>query len=208
MAKDEPLLEVKENQVLLAVRRFAPFKTFGGGFEGDGRGFDASRNVTYRTAGLVRIDLSTGELSDPKGSSSGTAHDWLGRAKAEVHAHITSHQVLESGRYTFRLVTAGGNPLVPMSPDIDTYVDLTLASKDGVLRITGAVHGDPFPYAEVLIRDHRGSGYLVFKYKSPHGRYEGPFTRLYGASESNKLGLISSGVLLDGSAAFVGCVGL
>ena len=59
----------------LYVRRYAPFRSFGGGFEGDGREFSTKLDATSRTVGVATFNPGSG-VPMGKGSSSGSS--WVG----------------------------------------------------------------------------------------------------------------------------------
>jgi hypothetical protein len=60
----------------LYVRRYAPFRSFGGGFEGDSRPFSTSPDATARTVGVVTFGIGAGAVMASRGFSSGSS--WVG----------------------------------------------------------------------------------------------------------------------------------
>jgi hypothetical protein len=188
----------------LFVRRYAPFSSFGIAFHGDGRsGPSVSLKDTARTIGVV-LFRRTGILGS-HGLSSGTSLAGpgasLGTAYATVSATISGFRPLSNG-IAFTLATAGGNPMVPGAPDIDTFVDIELRWGAGVLSAAGQVRGDDFPNAEVFLKDAHGRGALLFDFRTGGGRHSGPFTRLYGAHATQVLGPIAITVPLDAAGNF------
>ena len=145
---------------LLIIRRYAPFATFGGGFEGDTRRTATdSQYASARTIGFVQFDENGG--LDTYGVSSGSKFDgfgtWLsskvGTHYAKVKSSI-SNVKRNCGVLSFSVHTEGSNPLVPIvSPDIDTLVDVSIKFGKTSLMIKGVVNGDSFPNCEILIVD-------------------------------------------------------
>lgn len=60
----------------LVVRRYAPFESFGGGFEGDNRQFSVSMAATARTVGVVLFSQSGALENAVNGYSSGSSVDF------------------------------------------------------------------------------------------------------------------------------------
>lgn len=60
----------------LIVRRYAPFESFGGGFEGDRREFSLELRATARTIAIVQFTPGTPRAPEAYGVSSGSA--WIG----------------------------------------------------------------------------------------------------------------------------------
>ncbi len=179
----------------LIVRRYAPFATFGGGFEGDIRTVaTTSPTATARTVGIVSFD-PTG-VTGYKGLSSGSeffgAGKWLaakiGKRYSTVKAEVSNLALDPLGqRIGFTVHTAGSNPLVPIvAPDIDTFVDLQVTF--GIdTQYNGTVRGDGFPNAEVFVVDPEGKEVLLFDFRTGGGRQTGP-AALFGDHSRNILG--------------------
>lgn len=113
----------------LFFRRYAPFASFGGGFEGDHRTSSSTiLTATARTVGA--ISFAPGHVDPISGSSSGTAfvgagalvERLLGRHISKVTASV-SVSTATLGCIRFSAQTAGANPMIPLAPAIDTYVD-------------------------------------------------------------------------------------
>jgi hypothetical protein len=192
-------------QYVLWVRRYAPFYTFGGGFEGDGeRGPSASEYVTARTIGCVIFGRRG--IGKPVGSSSGTDH-WLwpgDRVFADVRAKVTV-QTRAHSTLRFILHTEGSNPLVPgISPDIDTDVHITVNMSDAGLALEGQVKGDDFPNAEVFITDEKRGAVLLFHYETTGGAISGPATHLMGSHSGQSLGGFVKRISLNGDGSIHG----
>jgi hypothetical protein len=178
----------------LLVRRYAPFATFGGGFEGDTRTeATTSPTATARTIGIVSFEPSgvLGFTSYSSGSTFEGAGPWLaekiGRHFSKVKAELSNVSVTP-GTLSFTVHTAGANPLVPIvAPDIDTYVDFKVTFGDSP-RYEGTVRGDTFPNAEVFVVEPNMREVLLFDYRTAGGRNTGPLTRLAGDNSGVVLG--------------------
>ncbi|MCE9533773.1 MAG: hypothetical protein K8T89_21990, partial [Planctomycetes bacterium] len=105
----------------LYVRRYAPFLSFGGGFDGDGRGFSTSLTVTSRTVGVATFGPNPGAKISGVGHSSGSSWvgPWelrksfplgsIGRHVSEVRVTV-SNVDSGSGKIAFTLYTEGNLP--------------------------------------------------------------------------------------------------
>lgn len=178
----------------LFVRRYAPFATFGGGFEGDNRtGASTSPVATARTIGVVEFGPTgvTALVGFSTGSTFEGAGPWLaekiGRHFSKVKSEVTGLAV-SPRTLGFTVQTAGANPLVPVvAPDIDTFVDFNVSFGENT-RYWGTVRGDSFPNAEVFVVDEAGREILLFDFRTGGGRNTGPMTRLAGAHARQTLG--------------------
>lgn len=186
---------------LLVIRRYAPFKTFGGGFEGDERKAGSnSEFASARTIGFVQFD-DTGEVYS-YGTSSGSEFNgfgnWvsskIGRHYSKVNSRISNIKYSKS-ILSFKVHTEGSNPLVPIvAPDIDTFVSVEVKFSESYISINGTVGGNSFPNAEVLLVDHGAecsvdsTSNLLFDYRTGGGRNTGPFARLAGDGSGEILG--------------------
>lgn len=177
----------------LFLRRYAPFATFGGGFEGDTRTEATTlATATARTVAVVQFDAISAQAysSFSDGTRFLGAGPWLaemiGKKTAKVRA-VVSNIVRASTGLSFTMFSAGSNPLVPLSPDIDTYVDFTATFHSGGMRFEGTVRGDSFPNAEVFVVDENKREVLLFDFRTRGGRNLGP-GRLIGEHDSVVLG--------------------
>ena len=178
---------------VLVIRRYAPFATFGGGFEGDSR-TKPSLNPTAsaRTIGIVSFDES--RIEGFKGFSSGSMFDamgpWVAKIIGRHYSNVTvqvSRERLNRGQVSFTVHTSGANPLVPMAPDIDTFLDFSATYTQISVRLKGRVRGDTFPNAEVILLDRDRRGIILFDYRTSGGRETGPLS-LFGAHSDQILG--------------------
>ncbi|HTU64355.1 MAG TPA: hypothetical protein VMF52_00275 [Steroidobacteraceae bacterium] len=189
-------------------RRYAPFESFGLGFEGDAReSASTSLSATARTIGALQF--SPGSVGDISGTSSGTSYAGLGafvqRALGRHVSKVTSSvavrtRSVECVRFTAQ--TAGANPMIPGAPEIDTYVDAEIVFTPKSLAISGAVRGDNFPNCEVFVTDASGRGALLFAFATDGGQDTGPMTRLAGDGAGQVLGTFYKRVPLRKGGAF------
>jgi len=173
----------------LHFRRYAPFETFGvPSFKGDGRRAASTSllpSITSRTHGMVLFNQST--ILDKKGGSSGT-HDaslvltFLNRqAMSKVSISAIRSNEAGPGLLGYTAKTAGSNPLIPGSPDIDTRVEITMSwGLQNTMNVQGNVAGDDFPNLEVFIHCHgSGKSALLVDGRTDRGARMGPFS-LFG----------------------------
>jgi hypothetical protein len=181
----------------LFFRRYAPFATFGvPNFRGDNRLASTSLTATSRTYGCVIFNQYE-ILYDFRGSS-GTHHvspvGLDAEMMAEVSGSVVRKRTAGPGIIEFEANTAGANPLVPGSPDIDTFVTAQISfGKALQMRISGEVFGDNFPNLEVFLRCYRSTrSAMLLDARTTGNRRSGPVTRLAGAHRSQSLGRFSA----------------
>ncbi|WKB50892.1 hypothetical protein [Eleftheria terrae] len=193
----------------LVFRRYAPFKSFGFGFEGDGREGPSTRlEDTSRTMGTVGFER--GSVTPICGTSSGSTFVGLGAYVERLlrrHYSAVRSSVKVTGRslqqLRFTAMTAGANPMVPGAPTIDTFVDIVASFSSNALVLQGKVRGDSFPNAEVFVVDTRGQPVLLFHFATTGGRQSGPFLRLAGNHSGQTIGTFEKRIPLDGNGGFV-----
>jgi hypothetical protein len=171
----------------LALRRFAPFYTFGGGFEGDA----ASRDIPATQEGhgghttdpeaTARLTTVVSVQAEQVGVSSHcdmSRHRWLGEAqeipttfdKSLTHGDASGH---------IDVSHSGANPLLT-SPDIDSTMWADYEVTPQGLHVSGGVIGDDFPAAEVLVADSAGNAVMLSEYDTAWGAHMGPYLHLLG----------------------------
>lgn len=198
-----PISGIDAMTYMLMFKRYAPFETFGGGFEGDTRTEpSANRRASARTIGVV--DFTSSSVSSVMlGYSSGTR--WRKDAKYSYSKVATSISVKTrgSGIISFTAYTAGSNPCVPAAPDIDTFVDLVANFSSHSIVFSGKVRGDDFPNAEVWVYDNVGpaNAALLFDYRTKGGQNTGPLG-LFGSGSDNVLGDIYLNIPIEDSGSF------
>ncbi|WP_258554071.1 RHS repeat-associated core domain-containing protein [Myroides odoratus] len=190
------------------IRSFAPFKTFGGGFDGDGakRGFTTSLSATSRLEQSFTLDISKKEHGNLSTYSSPSKHPVLGTRTADNDRGSMSNLTYidnndGSRTASFSTEMAGHNPLVPGSPDIDvkTYFTMTENENAGTLDISAVQMGDAFPSAETFINDTNGNG--VFIGVSP--AIGNPYTSLPGKG-NKKMMTANFTIMMDDKGVFTG----
>lgn len=190
------------------IRSFAPFKTFGGGFGGDGanRGFTTSLNATSRLAQSFTMDVTNRTYSNLQTYSSPSTHSVLGSKTAnDDKGSISNFTYRQNGDGSttvyFSASMAGHNPLVPGSPDIDVKTSFTMTEneKAGTLSISAVQSGDAFPAAETFISDT--SGNPLFIGVSP--AIGNPYTSLAGDGNKKMMSAYFT-VTMDDKGVFTG----
>jgi hypothetical protein len=164
-----------EAEFSVTARRFAPFYTFGGGFEGDAKsrhisranegtgGFTSDPSATSRTSLSVNVD---GLLSDAAALADPSHNVHFQRTlRAQVHVTNTS-EAASAVDGEIDATSAGANPLVPGAPDIDTDIQLTYELQPGALELQGTVWGDRFPNAELIASDRNGAALVLGEFQT------------------------------------------
>ncbi|MFL0095025.1 RHS repeat domain-containing protein [Tenacibaculum maritimum] len=200
---------------------FAPFKTFGGPFKGDGanRGFTTNPKASSRISGQVNINATSTGIQQGSATANGSdSHNTLTgnstSSEAEIIANLsdknpTNSDNITSAKLDFHI--SGNNDLVPGSPDIDTKGSIGIARKDlgekgSIIGLSGSIFGDKFPSNETFLTDQSGTGVFL----GVSGADGNPFTSLAGnnnrsmssftlAISFNKAGNIS-GVIYNGKS--------
>lgn len=213
------------------MRRFAPFHSFGGGYEGDAAsrglgeegsgGHTTALDATSRTSASVEI---AGSTALPFAEANATSHPLYGTATAGVEKELTfSAQSDREGQ--FELLSAGSMPLTlsnvlnidtqgpfaapplfaPVAPDIDTGLNLRYAMDGDDLVLEGAVWGDRFPSAEVFLTDPQGASVMLLEFDADAWSGPmGPYTHLFGSgSPKSPLGTFRATVPVDESGGFL-----
>jgi hypothetical protein len=184
----------------LYFRRYAPFDTFGFGFEGDKRsGPSTSLKDTSRTYGCLMFNRA--EVFYWFAGTSGTHRDTLLWGRITGFSNVRMNVIVRPGegpgRVDFTASTAGNMPLLPKTPDIDTRVSVLAEFRSDGVRIFGTAFGDTFPNLEVFLLCYRsGRTALLMDGRTSGGRNTGPLTRLPGAGVY--LGFFDRQLKLDG----------
>lgn len=192
----------------LYFRRYAPFDTFGiPSFSGDGRSSaSTSLKATSRTYGFVMFNQF--QVVNSFAGTSGTHYKPLLFAEivgfAKVSKTAVRTKLAGPSLIEFEASTAGANPLVPHSPDIDTFVNARFDFGMGnLMRIQGEVFGDNFPNLEVFLLCYRsGNTCLLIDGRTTGNRRTGPMTRLMGDHRDQSLGRLSGVVLMTPEGEF------
>lgn len=194
---------------VLVFRRYAPFASFGFGFEGDHRDKPSvSLLASARTIGCV--PFARGSVGAMQAYSSGTqfvgagdaVRRFLGRPLSTVQNALRT-SIVSTNAISFTARTAGANPMLPGAPDIDTILDVRVEWIANSLRVQGSVRGDDFPNAEVFVLDAKEAGCLLFDGRTTGGQNTGPITRLAGAHDGQWLGSFSYAIGLGADGGFI-----
>ncbi len=194
------------------IRSFAPFKTFGGGFSGDYRGYSTtlgrgeigSVGVTSRVQQAFTVDPAKGTItggqpwSDPSywGLLTKTAND-VGGATATFGCSPTVHTA------NINATMSGKNPLTPESItpaiDVKSSINLTENLDKGILSVSANMKGDKFPSAEMFIGDTKGQQVMLIT-----SGYEGnPLISLPG-DNNRPMGATSIDININNKGEFIG----
>lgn len=153
----EPAACATTSDYVFSIRSYAPFKEFGGGFEGDNRGPSTASEATSRMAASLIFNPQTGKYGKPMATSSGTVllpRGWRGMGEPRVT--LVSAVPVPNG-IAFRMDMSGSNPIFKgFAPDIDLHANITFTLESGFLRVLAHLTGDRFPNAEMFVSDGRG----------------------------------------------------
>lgn len=157
------------------LRSFAPWESFGGGFEGDNRGPSTSLDATSRISGRVTINAATGEILGQEVTTSGTrciGEPCMSAFGPEISVSDVSINT-RSANGVLTLSIAGSNPKFGgFAPDIDATLTLNLSD------FSGRLVGDAFPSAEAFIVGPGGAR-MLHTFSTPGGAQTGLW-RLFG----------------------------
>lgn len=184
---------VSEPNVSFSVtaRRFAPFETFGGKFEGDAKsrgipaakegtgGFTTDPNATART--MMRVEVNQSEIARPFGHADMTRNPILGEARARIGTYDKS-VATSSSDGVINSKFSGANPLVGVAPDIDSDAQVAYRMSPGKLHLEGSMWGDVFPNGELTISDSKGARLMLGQFQTKYEELQGPFLHLFGGS--------------------------
>ena len=210
-ALNNPLMFIDpdgEFPITFHVRSFAPFKSFGGGFHGDDRGFSTNTNgPTSRVQQKFTIETTNGAASDYRDWSDETYHTRLPRYRRTANPRGNFRPM--PGEYGDGINTtsvessySGSNPLTPGAPNIDVFsnFDITEDVENGTVNISGTITGDNFPSTEAFVQDAAGNSVFLAV-----GYYEGsPFTSLWGENESKEIAKFDVTINVDKDGNFTG----
>ena len=162
-------VQARTREETLYIRSFAPWKTFGGGFSGDNRGFTTSREkaVTSRITGIVKFFIYPIVILSQTAHSDPSHHPLRGTATGTPAISVSS-----SGN-NMDVSIAGSNPLIP-SPDIDLDLGMSVVRATARTHFIGNLFGDAFPNAEVFIVDQHGRATMLLTFATQGGPITGP----------------------------------
>ncbi len=201
------------------IRSFAPFKTFGGGFAGDNRGYTTALgkgeggSVTSRIQYAFSVDPTRQTFKPGNVWSNESSHPILGTGnatpndKADIRGFTSSTDKKGNSTVSFTTDMAGSNPLIPRSSDIDIHTEFTLTENEssGTLNVSAVQAGDAFPSAETFIGDTKGNQLYIGVSAAEGGATLGPYTHL---PEDNHRLMMKANftIIMDKSGIFKGVV--
>ncbi len=167
----QPLTE--DNSYTIVTRSFAPDSTFGGGFEGNDRGFSTDIDAGSKVSQEIGIDLDEEQpITSFEEHSDETTHRLVPErihSPTEVPEGGILHQnVIQDGDKTilqFGTEIDAENPFIPNpfsdhnpAPSIDVFTEYEIVQdkESNTLTIAGTITGDDFPATEALIYDANG----------------------------------------------------
>ena len=189
----------------ITIRAFAPFKTFGGGFHGDNRGYSTD-NVSARVHQKINFDTDKTKITT-KAWSSPSWHKWNPSFKrtstplVNFEGDFTIKKNGDVKTFDFGTHVSGSNPLTPGAPNIDVFSDFSISEnkKAGTLDIIGNLTGDNFPSTEAFITDPSGNSVFI-----GIGFYEGSPANLFGKDKDNPITNFNFSITIDKDGNFIG----
>jgi hypothetical protein len=152
----------------ITIRGFAPFKEFGFGFHGDGRGYSTG-NVSARVHQKINFDtdkttMTTTAWSSPTWKTSDPSNKKTAIPSVNFTGDFTIKQNGDNKTFGFGSHVAAANPLTPPgTPNIDIFSNFSITEnkKAGTLSISGSLRGDNFPSTEAFITDPAGKNLFI-----------------------------------------------
>jgi len=193
----QPVALTADNSYTFVTRAFAPDSTFGGGFEGNDRGFSTDPDASSKVTQEVGIDLDeTNPIQSFEEYSDETVHQLVPEgihSPTEIPEGAILHQnVVQDGDTTvlqFGTEIDAENPFTKVngvnpapSIDIFTEYEITQDKEANTLEISGTITGDDFPATEALIYDSHGNPLFLGIGKPPE--FASPLVNLIG--ENNR----------------------
>ncbi len=171
----------------LEVIRTAPFRTFGGGFEGGSKVSRAGAvNFQTREAGVdTPMQFTTRGMEGAARLTQGV-NNLIGRSgRGNPVASPASASVDAAGQASFRFGMSGGNGLIPMSPHINTEVDMNVSLEPGFMNVAGTLSGDDFPSATLLVEDPSGDSLVIDLFRTDRSGdfLDGPVSLMFDDGE-------------------------
>ena len=197
----------------ITVRSFAPFKDFGFGYHGDNRGYSTSSNASARVHQRINFDTDRNfVIANAWSSPTYKVNNPSGAKTAFPTVEFTSDlSISKSGNaktYAFGTHSAGANPDIKGSPDIDVFSNFSIAEnrKTGTLSISGSLKGDNFPSTEAFISDPSGQKIFLGVGQITKGvdKNWGPITELPGSNSSNSIANINLTIQTNRTGNFTG----
>lgn len=208
----------------ITIRSFAPFKVFGFGFHGDGRGYSSDQYVSARIHQRINFDtdktyINTGawssptfKPSDPNKKAVGVPNVTLngnGGDKPFAEDYLTIGGTKDVKQFNFSSSYAGSNPLTPKgTPDINVFSNFSITEnkKQGLLNISGTLSGDNFPSTEAFITDPSGQNVFlgIGQINAGVDKDLGPLTELPGQNKNKSITSFNISILTGPKGNFTG----
>ena len=190
-------------ELTIHMRSFARFNQFGGGFEGDRRGFSKDINASSRIHTRVVYNYKSGRVLRKSSSSSPTVHLPTGQTSTST----PRLSVTQDCGYDLCVSHAGAKPVTKkwvgdITPDIDLHCYLNFVESGNYIEVSVKALGDAFPDAEVFLEDSRGNTVFLLKFKTEGGTLTG-IGNLIGDTKSF-MGAADCKIGLDGNDNFDG----
>jgi RHS repeat-associated protein len=222
-----------DQYVEVVMRSYAPWKTFGGGYEGNDRGpSTAMQGPTSKLIQRTFVDVDTATFVQDMTTRcdktiADTVYPWVMRVitfkgwpgfqlHQEATADASGYAMLsgDPGRVTLQQHIQGAMPLARGAPDIDVFSRVEMEHVGNKLYISGSLEGDGFPPAEMFVRDAAGTAVFLHSYTAPESqtlpslRFWGPYLLLPGENHRN-MGSFGASINLneDGNFASVNYMG-
>jgi len=213
-----------DHQYVISTRSFAPPDSFGGGFQGDSRGYSLDPNVTSRIHSEVTVDTDdqvTIGASDISAHSDPSIHHAIPfytpteTPSADILNQSVNHDDDQS-TLTFKAKHSGkdavldipvpgifGGGTVNPAPALDVYTDLKIVDDraNNTLKITGDITGDNFPATETYITDSNGQSLFLATGKPP--AIATPAVNLVDFGNEREIGTVDITVNTDEAGNFV-----
>jgi len=185
---DSPIWTVDPNgdkPYTIIVRKFAPFKTFAGGWRGDSRGFSNKRYASSRINLYMTLETSSGQLmheanSDRTSTTLFPDRHWQQHPDADVPEFADGALNADGSIYWDWIATASASNPAIASWDIDVRANIHVFEDvdNNALTISVRLMGDGFPSSEALVTDAKGQTLFLGVYQHVPGGH--PATTLFG----------------------------
>lgn len=194
----EPRPLSADNSYTIVTRSFAPHSSFGGGFEGNDRGYSTDIDASSKVTQEVGIDLDEDQaITSFEEHSDQTTHhlvpEQIYSPTENPDGGLLHQNVIQDGDKTilqFGTEIDAENPfsVIPgtdlnPAPSIDVFTEYELVQdkENNTLNITGTITGDDFPATEALIYDSNGQPLFLGVGAPPE--FASPLTTLIGEND-------------------------
>jgi hypothetical protein len=123
-----------------------------------------------------------------KAYSSDSVDKWGRKANATAQDTINA---ISGGIGGLQMGISGSNPLVPLSPPIQTNLDLTDQETASQVCYSGSLYGNQFPDAEVFVLNSQGQSKMLLTFTTPGSPTSGQL-KLIGNDGTGNMGSFSN----------------